>query len=411
MQATITEQGDKVRKMKAANAPKSELNPEIAKLVALKKEQDEEKKPTASCVFKQQLEAHINRLLGRTKCCHLVVFSQGLSLMQSSLTNPHLLSQIDDRYMVKPAPESYPHPWILQVIQKDLKMGVVESLDTCFYSMDNVLLFPHTHLTTQITKRLQNVNRSQVVDVFDLLEIFSDVSQILDDAKVHDILWFFVVASFSTLSQHIFTSEPLDHWPLMLRNAKAHTQVRIFKFVVSAMNITERSSPGMKPRVNWELSIEVDPLVRWLQDLLVDIRELVGGAQDIKRALPAAPTPSPTAAPTPSPTATMSTITTTPTGLAGSNNSQWRRSSTTATTTSSTFADTFTRNFLITSTSTTSSTGTSTTSSTAGTSTAGTSIAGTSSTTPTDSIFPTSATMTTVTDNTTPTDHLSIKHT
>jgi len=133
-------------------------------------------------------------------------------------------------------------------------LGVVESLRTMEQAA-YIVLFPHFVCQDNLKVRMKKfIPCGENIDVFEVLSIFCDLSEALDEAKTDDTIWLIVITAFSAFIPYVQSTEALSTWPKMLRNAKSHGQTKMAGPVLSAFNMTKE-----KVR-NWTINIEVDIL-------------------------------------------------------------------------------------------------------------------------------------------------------
>ncbi len=162
------------------------------------------------------------------------------------------------------------------------KVGLVETvLGGVFDQITNVNLFPHVFINERVIQRMKNVSDAaykrrsgvkndgirQTLDVFNLLTLFCDLSQELEDTKFKDVIWLALMSMFAKLAGFVHSEEPLSLWPKLLRNSKAHGQVRLIGYMVSAFNVKDDLHQKSALRKNWEICIEVKRFVNFLSNV------------------------------------------------------------------------------------------------------------------------------------------------
>lgn len=187
-----------------------------------------------------------------------VEFAMFTDMLRYHLTCPHVMHIVQTVYE---ATKKKGCPIERHFGASQTPYGVIDHVDQLMHNLTNMVLFPHLVLEGRLTDRMSNAIKKNDKDVFELLKIFCDLSQQLDDSKVKDLHWFVVICMMSQLIPNVFSSEGLVYWPKALRNAVAHGQVRLVAFVITAYNVDKS---GLK---NWELAIEVNALVEFLTAL------------------------------------------------------------------------------------------------------------------------------------------------
>jgi hypothetical protein len=86
-------------------------------------------------------------------------------------------------------------------------------------------------------KRLKTV-KGKLIDLYDILRLFSDLVQFFEDTKVRDVHWFLTVATVAQLWPYVRTTERLERWPSFLRNGSQHAQVQTLANHTSLYNLT-----------------------------------------------------------------------------------------------------------------------------------------------------------------------------
>ena len=207
-------------------------------------------------LVKRHIDAFCNRCALATR---LASVDDTLILLEKGLTNDVLKTTVNQMYSARVS-QDREHKGCETKFYKfqpklchGITIGLVEHYSTFLTRLVNASIFPLVTLSQQLQSRLGKYKK-EVNDIYEALELFCDIWQTIEDFKVDDLVWITVIAHFAGLSPRVRTTESLDRWPKLLRNAKAHGQVKIVGYAVHAYNCTAREK-DFSP--NFELSVEV----------------------------------------------------------------------------------------------------------------------------------------------------------
>lgn len=182
--------------------------------------------------------------------------------IENALTSDESLNII--RFFYNAHPKADPEFWKLKPGVVD-SFGIVSKHGDFLLALSRCVLYPHVNIAANITNRIMRIAENPTDDVFELLFLFMQLAQQVEDAKTKDIVWLIMVSHMIRLHTTIYSSECPTLWIKNLRNAVAHSQILLVGPMITAYNLTQN---GEK---NWEMSIEVNFLRQALLLMFHDI--------------------------------------------------------------------------------------------------------------------------------------------
>jgi hypothetical protein len=124
-----------------------------------------------------------------------------------------------------------------------------------------------------LINRMESASAS--TDMWDLLNVFSALSQAVSDHKMKGLLWAILSVGILELHSGIRTTKvPISDWPAKLRNCVAHSQARIIGPVFVGYNYNPEKGSTDDEKMsgcNWQIQVEIDFLMNQLKRIFADI--------------------------------------------------------------------------------------------------------------------------------------------
>lgn len=131
-------------------------------------------------------------------------------------------------------------------------------------------------LPSSLVGRLEKA--SQSFDIFELLNIYSALSQAVSDHKVKGLVWAVLTVGTVQLHRWIRTTKvPISEWPAKLRNCVAHAQGRIIGPTFVGYNYNPGSSDDEGSNsigCNWQIAVERQFLINRLKKIFKSISSI-----------------------------------------------------------------------------------------------------------------------------------------